>query len=380
MKILYFYPENPLVQNQGNNARALALLNYFKEKKIQVDLVGSGSDKFTASEIQELRNEKLIKNGFLMPAFKASKQPITYFFKYKLPNIILQKPKRFYNVKPGVQAKFNEVLKANTYDVILISYACWASLVIDNPYTKKAKLVIDTHDFLTSQYQNIKHFKLGRFFETEINLLSHFNEILVISLEEKYIFSQFCKNSKVSIITHILPTNYEFAGLNSKYDIIYVASANNHNVKAAKWFFNEVYPLLSKNISILVIGKITEHIPDFDNVEKITFVEKLDSFYKQSKIAICPMLSGTGLKIKVVEALSFGLPIVCNEAGVDGLFNKNNNGCLVTNNADKFAKNIENLLLDTNFYEKIQQEAKSYFHENHSIENQYKKLDQIFLQ
>lgn len=379
MKILYFYPENLLIQNQGNNARALALLHYFKNRKIEVDLVSCGSNKFTTKEIQELQSKNLLKNVFLMPNFKASKQPITYLFKYKLPNKILQKPKRFYNVKPGVQAKFNEVLKANTYDVIVISYACWASLVIDNPYTKNTKLIIDTHDFLTSQYQNTKNFKLGKFFETEIKLLSYFKEILVVSVEERYIFSQFCKNSKVSMVTHTLPTKHNFTGLNTKYDIIYVASANNHNVKAAKWFFNEVYPLLSKNISILVIGKIAEHVPDFDNVEKINFVETLDNFYQQSKIAICPMFSGTGLKIKVVEALSFGLPLVCNEAGVDGLLNKSNNGCLVTNNANNFAANIEKLLLDTIFYKKIQQQAKDYFIDSHSDQNQYQKLDEIFL-
>lgn len=379
MKILYFYPENPLVQNQGNNARALALLNYFKDRRVEVDFVSCSSDKFTATEIQELKSKNLSNNVFLLPNFKASKQPITYLFKYKLPNKILQKPKRFYNVKPGLQAKFNEVLKANTYDAIVISYACWASLVIDNSYTKNAKLIIDTHDFLTSQYQHTKNFKLGKFFETEIKLLSHFNEILVISIEEQYIFSQFCKNSKVSTVTHTLPIKHDFAGFNTKYDIVYIASANNHNVIATKWFFNEVYPLLSKNISILVIGKISEHIPDFDNVEKINFVEELDAFYQQSKIAICPMLSGTGLKIKVVEALSFGLPVVCNEAGVDGLVNKNNNGCLVAHNANDFAINIEKLLLDTDFYNKIKQQAKSYFVDNHSIEKQYEKLDKIFL-
>ena len=40
----------------------------------------------------------------------------------------------------------------------------------------------------------------------------------------------------------------------------------------------------------------------FHNIHKIDFVEDLDAIYKHSKIAICPMLTGTGLKIKVIEA------------------------------------------------------------------------------
>lgn len=379
MKILYFYPENPLHLTQGNNARALALLEYFKNRKIEVDFVGEGTEIFTEKEIQKLKDKGLIHNGYLIPRFKKSKHQITYFFKYSLLNKLLKRPKRFYNVKPGFQEKFDKILKENQYDVILISYACWASLVIQNKETKRAKLIVDTHDFLTSQFQNTKNFKLGKFFETEINLLNHFNEILVISVEEKYLFSQFCKNSNVSIVTHSLPDNTDSNILHKKYDILYVASANEHNIKAAKWFFNEVYLLLPKDISILVIGKIVEYIPDFENVEKIAFIGKLNEVYAQSKIAICPMLSGTGLKIKVVEALSFALPIVCNEAGVDGLINKNNNGCIVTNNPKKFAQNIEKLLVNSGFYEKTKTQAKYYFKENHSTNIQYQELDSVFL-
>jgi len=380
MRVLYFYPENPLHLTQGNNARAFSLLNYFKNRNIDVDFVGEETEIFCNNQLQELKDKSLIKGGYLIPRFRKSKNQISYFFKYSLVNKILGRPKRFYNVKPGVQAKFNEILKANKYDVILISYACWASLVIDNPYLKNAKLIVDTHDFLTSQFQNTKDFKLGKFFETEINLLKKFNTVLVISVEEKYLFSQFCKNSKVAIATHSLQNKSIIKKHNPKYDIIYVASANDHNVKAAKWFFNEVYSLLSKDISILVVGKVSEHIPNFQNVEKIVFVGELDEVYTQSKIAICPMLSGTGLKIKVVEALSFGLPVVCNEAGVDGLMNKNNNGCLVTNDAAVFAENITNLLSNSDFYVKIQNEANRYFYENHATETQYKILDTVFLQ
>lgn len=47
MRILYFYPENPLSLNQGNNARANALLEYFKNRSIEVDFVGVESKEFS---------------------------------------------------------------------------------------------------------------------------------------------------------------------------------------------------------------------------------------------------------------------------------------------------------------------------------------------
>ena len=39
MKILYFYPDNPLDMSQGNNARALTLLDYFKKRNVVLDFM-----------------------------------------------------------------------------------------------------------------------------------------------------------------------------------------------------------------------------------------------------------------------------------------------------------------------------------------------------
>ena len=90
------------------------------------------------------------------------------------------------------------------------------------------------------------------------------------------------------------------------------------------------------------------------------------------------MLSGTGLKIKVAEALSFGLPIVCNERGIDGLLNKTKNGCLVTNNEIEFANNITKLLENSDYYAEISNEAKTFFNETLNSDVVYKNLDAIF--
>ncbi len=376
MRILYFYPENPLYKTKGNNARALSMLEYFKARDIEVDFAGVETDLFGANEIDKLKEEKLISKGYFLPIFIRKKNKLKYFFHYSLPNKIKGKISLFDNVRSGHKKAFNAALKENDYDVILISYLYWSNLIKNNPYLKKAKLMIDTHDFQTAQFQKKKKFKLGKFFETEIKILSSYDKILVISPEEKYLFSQFI-DKEIALVTHSLPQKSQLKTA-SKYDIIYVASENEHNTKAAKWFFSEVYHLLSKSLKIVVIGKIGTFIGEYPNVEKISFIENLDDAYRESKIAICPMLSGTGIKIKVIEALSFGIPTVCNERGVDGLVNKTNNGCLVSNDPTEFANYIDNLLTDPNFYNKISLEAVSYFNDHHSLDSVYTALDQVF--
>ena len=75
--------------------------------------------------------------------------------------------------------------------------------------------------------------------------------------------------------------------------------------------------------------------------------ESLDDLYSRTKIAIVPMFDGTGLKIKTITAMSYGIPVVGTCAAVDGFADKKENPCLITNNekanvilkSDDFIKN-----------------------------------------
>lgn len=382
-RILYFYPENPLGNNQGNNSRALSLLKFFKNKGYSLDFIGESTENFQQKDIELLIQKGLVNKGYLFPRFKKSKNQLSYFFKYYLPNKIFNKPEKLNEVKPGVQSFFNAIVSKNKYNIILISYASWASLVIDNKYINRSQTILinDTHDFLTSQYQNYKDFELGNYFRNEIKNLKYFDYILTISVEEKYLFSQFIPENNVRLVPHGLPAQHTTdVNKHCDFDILYVASNNSHNVQGAHWFFTNVFPKINQNIKILVIGKIVNHLElEAPNITKIERVEDLSQYYQNSKITICPMFSGTGLKIKVIESLSFGLPIVCTEKGVDGLINKSNNGCLVTNDSDTFAKSITQLITNEDIYRKYQLESIEFFNKNYSLDTVYNNL-KIILQ
>lgn len=378
MKVLYFYPENPLMFTQGNNARALSLLQYFNKQNIEVDFVGEESDEFKEDSIIEMKSRGLIADGFLLKQGNKKKKRIKYFLTHSLPRKLKRIVKDFDRTKFEHKEQFVKIIESKNYDYKIISYAYWASLLDDTIKGGNEKWIIDTHDFLTSQFQTNKRFSLSKYFRTEIFLLKKFDRIWVISNEEKYVFSQFL-DSKLDLITHSLPNRANDESVSDEIiDIIYVASENGHNVKSAKWFFENVYPNILQNTKITVIGKITKHISEFKNVEKISFIENLDEIYKKSKIAICPMLSGTGLKIKVVESLSYGLPVVCNERGIDGLLNKTNNGCLVTNDSLEFANYINKLLQEEEFYKRNRLEASKFFKDNFDVNKTHKVLDDIF--
>src|SRR5690606_40083861 len=132
-------------------------------------------------------------------------------------------------------------------------------------------------------------------------------------------------------------------------DVLYGASDNAHNEKSMRWLVSEVLPLLD-NVAISVVGKICRLLPDHPSLRKLGIVDDLSAHYAGSRITVCPMESGTGIKIKVLESLVHSLPVVTTRRGGDGLYNKANNGSLVADNPAEFTSFIYRLLSESAIY------------------------------
>ncbi|MBE5320614.1 glycosyltransferase family 4 protein [Pedobacter sp. MR2016-19] len=384
-RVLFFMPDNPLKKNAGNRTKALSMLNYFKSRNFEIDFVSEYfTGRWSEKDIKAFEQSGLANTTYVIKKKPSKKNILYYLLFYKLPNFFYQNkawvfPLQFPElVTLRFKRAFKKILKNNDYDYIFINYASWATLVENNDLTKKAIKVIDTHDFITAQLQ--KKNNIGQSFKEEIRRISLFDIALAISVEEQYVFSQFCKN-KVVLAPMMLdqPENFHSAKEKS-FDLIYVASDNIHNQKAANWFFSHVYPLLPTSVQICIIGQINEHLSiKAPNIVSVNFAEDLSTYYQNAKVALCPMLTGTGTKIKVVEALSYGLPIVCNTRGIDGLINKTNNGCLVSDDSVEFANNIMKLLTNEAEYKKQAENALAAFNTSYEKEHCYKNLDKLFL-
>lgn len=389
-RVLYFMPDSPVRSDAGNKTHTLQMLEYFENRHEQLDVDFVGEKYWggweEADEMSFKANFPHCNIHVLGRKLPKKNNKLKYILGYKLPNYIkkhkwlYQKPVLPNNNTHILQKAFNNLLKDNQYDYIIISYVTWATLIEKNPNLKGAKLINDTHDLITAQLKHVRNFKLGQSFEREMQLLSLFDETWSQSADEKYLFSQFVPKAEHRFVPIMYANNYKHrpSDLEYKYDLLFVGSQNHNNIQSLNWFFSEVYPLLSETLKICVIGKICDYIPDFRNVEKIKFAPDLDEYYYQTRVALCPMLGGTGVKVKTVEALSYGLPVVCNLRGLDGLPLKDNNGCLRGDNPEEFADHIITLLTNDSYYEKISEQAISMFSKYFDKKHCYKNLDQIF--
>lgn len=382
-------PDLSLENNAGNITRVLSLLRYFKQHDFKVDYFGIKDRWYNW---QDGDDERMMKSGLIDRLFISTRKPSRHKFMqrllYKVPEYFKRKIYGIDNEALSnfstwyVCKQFEKVLKENEYDYILVNYAWWAYLIRDKGLLKGARTIIDTHDLLTVNEYHAKKKGLGRTFEEEMKRLNLFDEVWAVSVDEYYLFSQFLNNT-VRLVPNMpladMDTYEPSPYMEKQYDLIYVASDNHWNQISAKWFFENVYPLLPKSLKICVIGRINDHIrEDYSNVTKIRFVESLVEAYAGSRLAICPMLGGSGIKLKVLEAMSFALPVVCTQRGIDGLPNKINNGCLVSDDAEGFTSNIIKLLEDKELYQQQSQQGYDLYKAYFNPFVRYKQLDEIF--
>lgn len=367
-------PDNPITGKAGNTTRLRTMLSYFNENKsLDVTFV-SLKDWGMWKDDDQKHFQKTFPNVKLRLLDKKVKHNfLKYLIFYKIPYLFKSNS---IDISSYILRKnFAKIVYAGKYDVIIMSYASWGKTFEDAKGDATPYLIIDTHDFITAQKNKEKN-EVGRYFQDEMKILRKFDEIWTYSVEEQYIFEQFT-DKKVTLIPVSFPLNFNKENKFATYDVIYVASKNPHNIAGINWFLKEVLPFL-KDIKIHIIGRISSEIGEYENVVKYGMVDDLDDFYRNSSVAICPMLSGTGIKIKVIEALSYGIPVVTNRRGVDGLVNKKENGCLVSDDPKIFAEDIKRLLKDQIFHNQTKNEAISYFKNNHDPKLEEALMNKIF--
>jgi len=368
--ILFFFPENPFSNRAGNVVRAKTTLSILKKLGHHIDLVGV-KDIYNEQNDSTAIDTAIVDHLFLISQ-KPPKNKISLdYWQHKISKTF-QKPNEYnFALTDFIKKEFLNLFLAKKYDAIIINYEFWTGL-IDHEAMKNTMKIIDTHDWITlNEFYKNKKLDIGKRFNEEIKNLSKFDKVITISKDEHLVFERFLEKPVINIPPSF-PSHFN-NDPDKKYDLIFVGSENYFNRQAMQWFFDLVFPLLPAPVNMVVIGRISKHFEKINGVEFIEFSENLETYYHQSKIAICPMLEGTGVKIKVIEALSYGLPVVGTDRAVDGFSSKTSNGCLIGNTPELFKDKIMTLLQSETSYSTVQKHSEAYFKSHFSEENAIEK-------
>lgn len=145
------------------------------------------------------------------------------------------------------------------------------------------------------------------------------------------------------------------------------------NRGAITYFFNSIWPQLSdrvKNLEIDVVGKnppawLQELGRRDPHVHVPGFVDDVRPYFERATVFICPITDGGGTRLKILDALAMGMPIVCTTFAASGLALKDKEHLLLADTTEEFVDQTLRLLGSCELREAVSREG------HRVVKNQY---------
>lgn len=146
------------------------------------------------------------------------------------------------------------------------------------------------------------------------------------------------------------------------------------NVEALKWFLDDVFPLILEKFPQLTFTVAGRGIPDdiqkyaSANVLIAGEVPSANDFMLSKDIMIVPLLSGSGIRIKIIEGMALGKTIITTSIGAEGLDVENGKNIFIADTPDEFVSVIEKCVKTPDICTIIGENARNYVALNHNNE------------
>jgi glycosyltransferase involved in cell wall biosynthesis len=212
--------------------------------------------------------------------------------------------------------------------VLIINYA--NGLIELNGVTSSAT-IIETHDLDFLQFKKKYNYSLtsskimGKL-RSELALLETASMLIALAVPEATLF-RLCFPDKPVLFVPALNTfpisDSPIDPTLMDNDIVFVASDHIFNIDGLCMFIQQYHEFLSEH-TLTVAGnvcrsdRVQKAAQSLPNVRLLGFVDDILDLYSRSKVAISPV-EGTGVKIKVIEALAAGKPVFASRHSIDGL-------------------------------------------------------------
>lgn len=379
MKILYISPSLP---NDFSRIRTKNIINSLINDNNSVSLVS-----LTTEKDYKLRDENLLKKLNDVKIFKQSKLTsiLNCFFNLFLP-ISLQEA--YVNNR-----KLHKYLKKcnKEYDLIYIKRLRMAQYA---KYFDDKKVIIDLTDSLTKYYERVskkvnglkKILNLEEYYKHKISekkVVNKYKSVVCSNEEKKYLINKLgCNVNNIYVVENLIDFDlwdvpFNIKKLKEKNKLVFSGMMDyDPNIIAVNYFAKNVLDKLDSKYELYVIGKNkSKELISNKKIKYIGYVESMRDELSKYDIYVCPIIAGSGVKNKILQAMSVGLPIVSTKLGVEGLSKECKKYIYVVNDNFDFLNAIDkiNNLSDLEF-EKLIKEQKDCIKKSYDISVAAKKI------
>jgi polysaccharide biosynthesis protein PslH len=217
-----------------------------------------------------------------------------------------------------------------------------------------------------------------------------FTKVVTVSEADRELFLSLGSGCSISIVSNgvdtrtYLPFPLEGRGKN----ILLIGSMDyKPNVDAALYFMGDIFPAVRKrhpDCTLTIVGKTPpddiQRLAEEPGVNVHSNVADVQPYYQKALVSVVPLRSGGGTRLKILEAMAFGTPVVSTSIGCEGLDVENNRNILIADDPVDFAGQIITLLTDLKLWNRISLNGRDLVQENYDWEQISRKYRAILLE
>jgi polysaccharide biosynthesis protein PslH len=168
--------------------------------------------------------------------------------------------------------------------------------------------------------------------------------------------------------------------------IVFVGAMNYYvNVESVLHFYNYVFANVKKlnpQVRFSVVGadpkKPIRNLARDNSVEVTGYVTDIRPYISRASVFVCPMVGGSGIQNKLLQAMSMGTPVVTTSIAIQSLSVKDGEHLLVADEPQQFAEAVTTLLNNKNLQKILSENARKYVEEHHDWETTGLKLEALY--
>jgi glycosyltransferase involved in cell wall biosynthesis len=239
------------------------------------------------------------------------------------------------------------------------------------PERERVRTVFDTHNLLTRLYERFAHeganparrayatiqwWRMARF---EPRILRAMDRVLVCSDTERELTHTWGVDGAMVVPNGVDLAQFAAAARPPRAaaappTVVFTGALSYApNAEAVRWLLDEIAPELTKllpDARILVVGKgapaalLARARPP--RVEFTGWVEDVRPYVAQADVCVVPIRVGGGTRIKILEAMAAGVPVVSTRVGAEGIAARDGESIVLADDAPGFARAIVDLCRD----------------------------------
>ncbi|CAM3784344.1 glycosyltransferase family 4 protein [Alicyclobacillus pomorum] len=366
MKILVVTPEVPYPLNNGGRLRVYHLVRclVYSGHDVTVITYGSGPSSLKCDWFGSDRAFRLVQ----VP--KPSRLVRIFSFLRALGSGV---PYRFAFYSTGAMRKAVRRLLNNGQDLCLVEYL---AMVCNVSFRGRCQYVIDTH--------NVEYRRAEQAFSRKPSLLARLYVAHVKRYEARKLNIADCvlacsetdagyfKSLTTRAPIHVVPNGVDVQFYGTRYKtesthktVLFVGSLDYRpNIEGLQWFINEIWPKVMSHYpeaEFHIVGRSPKEEVTMWNmrsgVKIYADVPDVREYLQTASIVVVPLKSGSGTRLKILEAMASRKPIISTTIGAEGINCTHGKNIVLADNSDAFVEAILRLFADAEYRSRIAEEA-----------------------